>query len=453
MRTPKTQTLQSEELRVAALRRLRILGTEPEEAFDQVVALAADHYDCSCGFFALIGDQQCWVKASHGFSLGTVARERSLFSETIAESGPTVYTDLSRTPGLAENDLVTGSAALRFYAGVPVVIDEQPIGVLCVCDRRPREISKRALGFLEDTAGVARALLEYRRVDLDLARLLKAAAACKQEKTRDGEAYFRSLARNFTALLPPETRQAAASAVAEAQRAQSLESLTLGAVHDLNNLLVPILGHASYGVAHTNHGSPLGRRLQDISVAAERASELAKQLVCYCGPPAVESQRVLLTSLVKDMQVLLRSSIPRKVNLEIELGSDLPSTNGNEAEIRQIAVNLVLNAADAIHPHAGVIRIRTQLYVVDGAEMETALIASEAGPGTYVCLTVEDTGHGIAPATRSRMLTPFFSTKAGGRGLGMPCVAAVIERHGGGLLLTSAPGEGARFHVLFRPTG
>jgi PAS domain S-box-containing protein len=235
------------------------------------------------------------------------------------------------------------------------------------------------------------------------------------------------------------------------QRAQRLESLGIlagGVAHDFNNLLTPILGEAGLALVELPAESPLRPHLESIQKAARRAAALADQMLAYAGQRPVEMQPVDLSSLVRELGDLLASAGGRRSRLVYELASGLPEMRGDAAQIGQVAMNLITNAAEALGEGSGSIRVRTG--TVPSPQCATGKrLGAELGPGEHVFLEVEDTGCGMDEGVLGRIFEPFFTTKFTGRGLGLAAALGIVRSHGGAIEIESTPGVGSRFRVLF----
>jgi signal transduction histidine kinase len=166
----------------------------------------------------------------------------------------------------------------------------------------------------------------------------------------------------------------------------------------------------------------------------------------YCGEVSSAFEPIDLSSLVDEMLQLLKVSISKQAILETDLGAGLPAVNGNPSQIRQVVMNLVTNASEALGGRAGVIRVTT-------ARVRIGLDASVTGaanlpPGDYLELEVSDTGSGMTPEVQTRIFDPFFTTKTAGHGLGLAAVQGIVRGHGGAINIVSSLGQGARFQFL-----
>ena len=225
-----------------------------------------------------------------------------------------------------------------------------------------------------------------------------------------------------------------------AQKMESLGLLSGGVAHDFNNLLVAILGHADVALRDTEDPQRVESCLQGIKRASIRASDLAAQLLSYTGKNEFELHPCSLNRLIEEMMQLLHASIARKVHLQLELADDLPAVDMDPTQIRQVVLNLITNAAESIGENSGSIRVQTGLSLLE---------TPDADSQPSVQLTISDTGCGMDEETLEQIFEPFFSTKVGGRGLGMAAVQGIVARHKGVLHAESQPDEGTTFQIAF----
>ncbi|MBI3567187.1 MAG: PAS domain-containing protein [Gemmatimonadetes bacterium] len=232
-------------------------------------------------------------------------------------------------------------------------------------------------------------------------------------------------------------------------RAQKLESLGVlagGIAHDFNNLLTTILGNANLARAMVGEESEIADLLADVEAGAVRAAELTRQLLAYAGKGRFVVQPVDLSALVREMTALLHTAVSKRARLDLQLAQHLLTISADPSQMRQVVMNLVTNASDALGDDDGVISIRTGIvrhYSTPGGRESTSL------PDHFVYLDVEDTGVGMDEATRTRMFEPFFTTKRGARGLGLPATRGIVQGHEGTIRVTSAPGHGTTIRLLF----
>ena len=238
--------------------------------------------------------------------------------------------------------------------------------------------------------------------------------------------------------------------IQQMQKLESLGVLAGGIAHDFNNLLTGIMGNASLVLDDLPRGSRLHNDLQKVVDASERAAMLTQQLLAYAGKGRFVIEPVNLSEVVRKISYLIQASVPRTVELRLQLSDDLPATEGDAAQIQQLVMNLVINGAEAIEKdRAGMVVVTTSLKQVDQTYLQQTFGPNEISPGNYVLLEVSDTGSGMDDATKARIFDPFFTTKFAGRGLGLAAVLGIVRGHKGALRVYSVPGKGSSFKVLF----
>ncbi len=239
---------------------------------------------------------------------------------------------------------------------------------------------------------------------------------------------------------------------AQFQYAQKLESLGVlagGIAHDFNNLLMAILGNADLALMELSNVSPARNSVVEIERASRRASELCRQMLAYSGKGRFVVEKIDLSDLVNEMAHMLEVSIFKKIRLRYNFPEDLPPVDADPAQIRQIVMNLIVNASDAIGDREGAIAITTGLLQCDSEYLAESFLRGEVQEGVYVFIEVEDTGCGMDNETVARIFDPFFTTKATGRGLGMAAILGIVRGHNGAIMVDSRPGEGTKIRVLF----
>ena len=231
----------------------------------------------------------------------------------------------------------------------------------------------------------------------------------------------------------------------ERQKLESLGVLTGGVAHDFNNLLGSILLNAELAEEQVAAGEPAGGEIQRIKAVAVRAAEIVRELMIYSGQDKADLGPVDLSRLVEEMLELLKVSISKHAVLQTDLDKNLAAVRGNAVQLRQIVMNLIINASEALGECDGVIKVSTSR--TSGTE-GAAACATSWSPGACVRLEVSDTGCGMTEEQKARIFEPFFTTKFTGRGLGLAAVQGIVRGHGGAINVVSAPGQGSRFEVL-----
>jgi two-component system, cell cycle sensor histidine kinase and response regulator CckA len=256
------------------------------------------------------------------------------------------------------------------------------------------------------------------------------------------------------ALRAEEERRKLELSVFQAQKLESLGVLAGGIAHDFNNLLTTILGNADLACAELPPGNPARVFLDDIELATRRAADLCREMLAYSGKGRFVIQPVSLNQLVAEMGQLLSVSTSKKATLAHSFAPDVPSVMADATQIRQVVMNLITNASEAIGDREGTVTLRTGALWCDAAYFADAIGDSERRvPGQYAFLEVSDTGVGMGPETLARIFDPFFSTKFAGRGLGLAAVLGIVRGHKGALKVSSHPGRGTTFRVLLPAHG
>jgi CheY-like chemotaxis protein len=224
--------------------------------------------------------------------------------------------------------------------------------------------------------------------------------------------------------------------------------------HDFNNLLTGMLGNASLALENLPPNHPNTMLLEEVMKAAERAADLTRQLLAYAGKGRFVMRTVNLSTLVKEISGLVQTSIPKQVQLRMQLADELPGIDGDPGQLQQIVMNLVINGAEAIEAQSGTVLVRTFPQTVDQQYIDTMSTAGELlRPGQYVSLEIHDTGTGMTEETLAKIFDPFFTTKFAGRGLGLSAVLGIVRAHKGALKVYSVHGQGTTFKVLFPASG
>ncbi len=237
-------------------------------------------------------------------------------------------------------------------------------------------------------------------------------------------------------------RQEFEANVLQTQKLESLGVLAGGIAHDFNNLLVAILGNADLALAETPPGNPAHACLRDIVTASHRAADLCHQMLAYSGRGRFVVGDVDLNALISEMGNLLEITLSKQARLIYHLDPALPVFPADATQLRQIVMNLITNAADAIGNRLGTVTVTTRL---EAAPEPCPGWTPPPGPG--ILLEVADTGCGMDEATCARIFEPFFTTKFIGRGLGLAAVQGIVRAHHGHIHVESCPGAGSRFRI------
>jgi PAS domain S-box-containing protein len=242
-----------------------------------------------------------------------------------------------------------------------------------------------------------------------------------------------------------------AEQIRQTQKLESLGVLAGGIAHDFNNLLTGILGNASLALEDIDRYSPARWAIQSVVDASERAAQLAGQMLAYSGKGHFVLEQIDLSARVRETLPLIRSSIPPTVEVRLDLDESLPMIEADAAQIQQLMMNIIINAAEAVpEGKPGTVEIRTRRQLLDD-QHDRAHGAGGIGAlerGEYALFEVSDTGCGMDEDTKARIFDPFFTTKFTGRGLGLAAVLGIVRGHRGSIEVLSAVGSGTVFRIL-----
>jgi len=233
-----------------------------------------------------------------------------------------------------------------------------------------------------------------------------------------------------------------------AQKLESLGVLAGGIAHDFNNLLMAIMGNADLALMRLNPESPVVDNLKRIEQASARAADLAKQMLAYSGKGKFVIEHLDISRLVEEMLHMLEVSISKKAILRLNLTSPIHSVEADATQLRQIIMNLVINASEAIGDKSGVIAITSGCMECDRNYLKDVWLDENLSGGLYVYLEIADTGCGMEKETMAKLFDPFFTTKFTGRGLGMAAVLGIIRGHKGAIKVYSELNKGTTFKIL-----
>ncbi len=235
------------------------------------------------------------------------------------------------------------------------------------------------------------------------------------------------------------------------QKLESLEMLAGGIAHDLNNLLVGILGNADLARREVTASLQVGEYLDEIEDAAHRAASLATKMLAYSGKGRFVTSDIDLSSAVDEVLLLL--TISQRVVIERHLAGDLPAVRADNTQVNQLLINLITNAVEAVGDEASsLIEITTGSRHCDRQYLAETFIDEDLDEGLYAFVEVRDDGPGIAPEVQAKVFDPFVTTKLPGRGLGLPVVLGIVRGHRGALEIDSEPGRGTTVRVWLPAT-
>ena len=235
------------------------------------------------------------------------------------------------------------------------------------------------------------------------------------------------------------------SQLRQAQKIEAVGQLAAGIAHDFNNVLTVIQGHVSLQLMCQKLDQGMRESAEEIGKASERAARLTRQLLAFSRRQVIQRQSLDLNQVILDLQNMLCRTLGEHITVVCDFAQDLPAVHADVGNVEQALTNFILNARDAM-PEGGTLTLRTARVTMDAAY---ASRHPEARPGTYVCLSVIDTGCGMDAATRARVFEPFFTTKDVGKGTGMGLAMShgILKQHGGWIEVESQVKQGSTFKL------
>jgi len=249
-----------------------------------------------------------------------------------------------------------------------------------------------------------------------------------------------------------EERKKLEAQLLHTQKLESLGILAGGIAHDFNNILMAILGNTDLAMMDITSSSPAKDRLLDIEKSSRRAAELCRQMLAYSGKGKFIIEPLDLNSILKEMAHMLEVSVSKKAVLKYNLCEHIKPVEGDATQIRQVIMNLIINASEAIGDQSGYISVSTGSMECDRDYLNGTYLDDNLPEGLYSYIEVSDTGCGMDKESQARIFDPFFTTKFTGRGLGLAAVMGIVRGHSGAIKLFSEPGKGTKFRVIFPVT-
>jgi len=232
------------------------------------------------------------------------------------------------------------------------------------------------------------------------------------------------------------------------QKMQAVGILAGGIAHDFNNILTAMIGCADLALQDTPEGTAAQKNLQQVLMAGSRAKELIRQILTFSRKTEQEQEPMEIAPIVKETLKMLRASIPTTIEIKQSIEADSSVIMANPTEVQQVLVNLCTNAAHAMGEKGGVLEVSLMNVDIESVIITDFGILQE---GSYLKLSVKDTGCGMDGEVMGRIFEPFFTTKDVGKGTGMglPMVHGIVESYGGLITVDSEPGKGTTFNVFF----
>jgi PAS domain S-box-containing protein len=294
----------------------------------------------------------------------------------------------------------------------------------------------RVLGHAQDVTALKRAEKQLRESQEKLNQAAVTLEARVEERTQELETAH-------------EEQRRLAARIQQAQKIESLGLMAGGVAHDFNNLLVGVLGFAELALEDLPSRSAARPHIEEVLKAGDKARDLTGQMLAYAGRGRFVTELADLSRLTEETIQLLRSTISPKAALQLHLAEHLPATNVDATQARQVVMNLLTNASEALGDHDGTIRVETGTLAVPESDVHSPYLGKGLAQGRYVYLEVADSGCGMDDEQKAKIFDPFFTTKFTGRGLGLAAVLGIVRGHKGSITVDSEPGHGSKIKVLF----
>jgi len=394
-----------------------------EEAVPKIIQAVGQNLEWDYGVFWRVdkaeGVLRCidqWPHPSTGFEAfssvtwsSVVRSGEGLPGRIWATERPAWVTDVAKDEQSSRAEQARG-AGLRGGFGFPVRVGSEVEGVIELLSRQIRPPDDELLKMIDD-------------ICLKMGQL--------GERTRTEEALRQTEAQ-----------------LQQAQKMEAVGRLAGGVAHDFNNLLTVIRGYSELLLARLQPNDSMRKDMEEVKKAADRASGLTRQLLAFSRRQFIAPKLVDLNALVVNMDGMLRRLLGEDIiDLCAELAPDIGAIRADPGQMEQVIMNLAVNARDAM-PKGGRLIIETRNVTVGKGPRKDAVGVE---PGTYVQLTVRDTGHGMDAETRSHLFEPFFTTKEKGKGtgLGLSTVYGIVRQSNGTIAVESVPGQGSVFKIYF----
>ncbi|MCP4116174.1 MAG: response regulator [Desulfobacteraceae bacterium] len=337
-------------------------------------------------------------------------KSSSLCSEVIRRKTTLLFTDNELKERYARMDSRFPGTMPRIWLGAPMKVRGEVIGVVAVQSYADPTM------FNQDDAALLEAVSS------------QIAASIEQQREEEEKVQLRAQ-------------------LGQAQKMEALGTLAGGIAHDFNNIIAAIMGYTQLVQMDSHDNPPLQKKLERIYKACLRAKDLVQQILGFSRHHESDMSPIRLGLIVKETFKFLRATLPSTLTLKLQLDGVRDTVMGNSSQIHQILMNLCTNAAHAMGDQPGILSVKLRETRV---QQIMRIKGGELLPGTYVLLTITDTGHGMDSEIMNRIFEPFFTTKTDGKGtgLGLSLVHTIVQNHEGGVDVESSEGHGACFKIF-----
>jgi signal transduction histidine kinase len=465
-----------ESSRLEALRRYRVLDTPPEAALDDLAMLAAHICKTPIALIGLIDESRVWFKSRVGWSIEAVSHQDWFAADGVTRDPAWVIPDTQDSP-YADSPVVTSDPYIRFFVGVPLITPEGlTIGMLCACDRLPRQFNEHHLDALKVLARQVITQLELRA---NLACLERTVAKRKrmEEVLRDRHHRLRETLH--------ELEQAQAQLV-QTEKMSSLGQMVAGVAHEINNPVSFVYGNLTYlsryiedlfgllNLYQQHYPQPsseiqryveaieldflyedLPKILSSMKLGADRIRQIVMSLRSFSRLDETQKQLFDIHQGIENTLVILQHRLKATVDTPgiqiLRNYGEIPSVECYAGQISQVFMNILSNAIDALEQDCCCFSVHAATIHHHQITISTEFIAADTTPKqSAILIRIADNGPGIPPEIKEQIFDSFFTTKPVGKGTGLGLSISyqiVVERHGGNLKCFSEPGQGTEFVI------
>ena len=437
----------SDPARLAALRAVALLDTPTEEAFDRLSRLAALVLNAPVALVTLVDADRQFFKSCIGLSEPWATQQETPLTHSFCQhnriAGQPLIINDARTHELVKTNLAILELDVIAYLGFPLTTtDGYVLGSFCVIDSKPRAWTEEAVAIIRDLAASVMDQIQL-RTEIETRHRVEGE---RDDLTELNTQMILEIAGRKRA---EQQQRKLEAELLQTRKMEAIGQLAGGIAHDLNNLLTPVLIYTSLlSRAHDLTEKQIDM-VNEIKKAGLSSKELIGQLLAFSRKQTMQFQAVDLNTIIRNIEKLLRRTIPEDIRMSVQLAENLKPVMADAIQIERIVMNLVVNSADAMFG-GGELTIETAM--ADAVEADT-WTGSAATPGSFVQLTVRDSGNGMDEETKEHIFEPFFSTKgANGTGLGLATVYGIVQQHNGIIRFSSELGQGTTFRIYLPTT-
>jgi signal transduction histidine kinase/ActR/RegA family two-component response regulator len=420
-----------------------------KELYDYVLEEMVRLTDSAIGFFHRVSDDQKTVvlttwnsealkNCAAAYETHYLLEQAGNWVDCVRFGRQIIYNDFPHAPN--QKGLPDGHVPVRRFMSIPVMEEDKVRAIFGVGNKAEEYDESDALQ-IQLVANALHAIMKGRRAETALRKAHDELELRVQERTAELSEAYEALRRET------EERRHAEEQLRQAQKMEAVGTLAGGIAHDFNNILAAIIGFTEMVIDDVSDKPFVQQRMERVLKAGFRGRDLVRQILAFSRKSEGERKQVSLTSLVQETHALLRSSLPTTIQMPLAITTSDDYVLADPTQLQQVLMNLVTNAAYAMRDDGGQLTIGVSSVTFPRGSL---LPNPDMEPGSYVKVTVKDTGTGMTEEVRERIFEPFFTTKENGKGTGMglAVVYGIVKSHGGAVTVQSEVGQGSTFAVF-----